>query len=197
MPVITDLPEVFFSDLVGTEPAPIDYDTGAGLETAKIQLQSLYNYFLPPGSIIAFAGSSIPAGWKDCDGSAISRTTYANLFAVIGTTWGAGNGSTTFNIPDFRGRTLLGTGTGSGLTARSIAGTGGTETHTLVTAEIPSHNHAPGSGTSFIGAGAPNNAPVGTGANNWGTNATTGNRGGDGAHNNMQPWACVRYLIKY
>lgn len=66
---------------------------------------------LPAGLIFAYAGSSIPTGWLDCDGSAVSRTTYADLFTAIGTTWGAGDGSTTFNIPDLRSATLRGVGT--------------------------------------------------------------------------------------
>ena len=63
------------------------------------------------GMVTAFAMSSTPSGWLTCDGSAVSRTTYANLFGIIATTWGAGDGSTTFNIPDLRGAFLRGTGT--------------------------------------------------------------------------------------
>ena len=69
---------------------------------------------VPPGAIMDFAMNSAPAGWLACDGAAVSRTTYAALFAAIGTTWGAGNGSTTFNVPDTRGR------------FRATAGTDGT-----------------------------------------------------------------------
>ncbi|MCX6875508.1 MAG: tail fiber protein [Verrucomicrobia bacterium] len=68
---------------------------------------------IPPGTIIPFAGpvGNVPAGWKFCDGSAVSRVTYAALFAAIGTTWGTGDGSVTFTIPDLRGTFLRGTGT--------------------------------------------------------------------------------------
>jgi hypothetical protein len=62
----------------------------------------------PAGSIIAFGGTSAPTGWLLCDGSAVSRTTYAALFSTIGTAYGSGNGTTTFNLPDFRGRFLRG-----------------------------------------------------------------------------------------
>lgn len=62
---------------------------------------------------LPYAGSSIPTGWLECDGSAVSRTTYADLFTAIGTTWGAGNGSTTFNLPDMRNRSPIGAGTGT------------------------------------------------------------------------------------
>lgn len=68
---------------------------------------------LPAGLMFPYAGSSIPTGWLDCDGSAISRTTYAALFAAISTAWGAGDGSLTFNLPDCRGRAPIGAGTGT------------------------------------------------------------------------------------
>ena len=69
---------------------------------------------IPPGTIMPFAGpaANLPLGWKLCDGSAISRTTYAALFAAIGTTWGAGDGTSTFAVPNFAGAMLAGTGTG-------------------------------------------------------------------------------------
>lgn len=66
-----------------------------------------------PGTVISFAGSTSPTGYLTCDGSAISRSTYASLFAAIGTTWGSGNGTTTFNVPDLRGYFLRGSGTSS------------------------------------------------------------------------------------
>lgn len=66
--------------------------------------------FSPAGTIITFGGASAPTGYLACDGSAVSRTTYADLFAALSTTWGTGDGSTTFNIPDLRGAFLRGTG---------------------------------------------------------------------------------------
>lgn len=96
---------------------------------------------LPAGTMMDYAGSAAPTGWLLCDGSAVSRTTYASLFSAIGTAWGVGNGTTTFNVPDLRGRTAIGAGTGSGLTARTLAGTGGEETHQLTTGELASHSH--------------------------------------------------------
>lgn len=68
---------------------------------------------LPPGSIAQFAGAVAPTGWLVCDGSAVSRTTYADLFAAIGTQYGTGDGSSTFNLPDGQGRSLVGQGTHS------------------------------------------------------------------------------------
>ena len=72
---------------------------------------------------------SEPAGFLKCDGQAVSRSTYADLFALIGSAYGDGDHSTTFNVPDFRGRSPIGIGTGSGLTARALALPCGEETH--------------------------------------------------------------------
>lgn len=93
--------------------------------------------FLPTGSVMSHSGASAPTGFLLCDGSAVSRTTYAALFAVITTTYGIGDGSTTFNVPDLRGRAVIGVGTGAGLTARALASTGGEETHAISVAETP------------------------------------------------------------
>ena len=78
---------------------------------------------IPAGSIIGWTSGTAPAGWLICDGSAISRTTYAALFALIGTDYGVGDGSTTFNIPNLAGRTLVGDGANIGI--------GGTSTNEL------------------------------------------------------------------
>lgn len=67
---------------------------------------------LPSGIMLPYAGAAAPSGWLSCDGSAINRTTYAALFTAIGTVWGVGDGSITFNIPDLRGRSPIGVGTG-------------------------------------------------------------------------------------
>lgn len=98
--------------------------------------------FVPTGVIQMYGGSSAPTGWLLCDGTAVSRTTYASLFTAIGTNFGVGNGSTTFNLPDLRGRSPIGAGTGSGLTARTLGTNYGAETHTLSTSELPSHTHS-------------------------------------------------------
>lgn len=109
---------------------------------------------VPTGSLFPYAGSAAPTGYLLCDGSAVSRTTYATLFGVLSTTYGSGDGSTTFNLPDLRGRLPLGAGTGVGLnasgtgkpsgtaqTARTAGQWGGEETHLLTSAEMPQHNH--------------------------------------------------------
>jgi hypothetical protein len=94
----------------------------------------------PAGVVCSFAGSSAPTGYLLCDGAAVSRETYADLFAVISTTYGVGNGSTTFNLPDLRTRIPVGkNATG---TFATLGTTGGAETHTLTSSEMPSHVHS-------------------------------------------------------
>lgn len=102
---------------------------------------SWYSLGLPVGSVVPYAGSSVPPGYLFCDGTPANRTTYAALFSVLGTTYGAGDGSTTFGLPDLRGRAPIGVGTGTGLTARALAATGGEEAHVETNAEVGAHTH--------------------------------------------------------
>lgn len=144
---------------------------------------------LPVGSAIPFAGLTTPTGWLLCDGSAVSRATYANLFAALGVTYGVGDGTTTFNVPDLMGRTVIGVGAGSGLTARSLNDAVGTETHVLDVTQIPAHTHSGGlvnSSTSGAGAGS-----------SFGTGQLTGSTGGGLAHPNMQPSRALKYIVKF
>ena len=144
------------------------------------------------GTIKMFGGITAPDGYLMCDGSAVSRTTYAALFAAIGTTYGAGDGSTTFNLPDLQGRFPLGAGAGNGLTARTVGQKGGEETHTLTVAEMPEHKHS-----VYLDkrAASGNNVwSAVTGSASTGTYAGT-SEGGSSAHNNMPPYAVVSYII--
>lgn len=104
------------------------------------------------GECVAYGGSAAPSLWLLCYGQAISRTTYASLFGAIGTTFGAGDGLTTFNVPDDRGRVTAGADnmggsaanrltTASGMTTGNLGGTGGLETITLTTAQLAVHSH--------------------------------------------------------
>jgi microcystin-dependent protein len=96
---------------------------------------------IPAGAMMAWASDVVPANWLLCDGSAVSRSTYASLFAAVGTTYGSGDGTTTFNLPNLKGKTIV--GRDSGQTEFDTLGeTGGAKTHTLTISEIPSHTHA-------------------------------------------------------
>ena len=94
------------------------------------------------GAVMKHAGASVPVGFMACDGSSASTSTYPALFQVIGYTYGGSGGS--FNLPDFRGRLPMGDGVGTGLTARSVGQTPGAETHTLGSANLPTHTHGVG-----------------------------------------------------
>jgi len=117
----------------------------------------------PVGSVTAFAGATAPASWLLCAGQAVSRTVYAPLFAVIGTTYGVGDGSTTFTVPDMRGRAVAGLdnmgGTDAGRLsiANTLGTTAGSETVTLTSAQsgLPAHSHA--NTASFTGTAASHN----------------------------------------
>jgi microcystin-dependent protein len=158
----------------------------------------------PSGVLMPYAGTSAPTGWLFAFGQLVSRTTYADLFAALGTTYGAGDGSTTFALPDLRGRVVAGkddmggtsanrlTGTSGGLNGDVLGATGGSETHTLLTAEIPSHTHSVG-GTFSTTGGTYN---VGSGSNDNFASTTSSATGGGGAHNNVQPTIALNYIIK-
>ena len=176
------------------------------------------------GDIKASAAINIPAGWLECNGAAVSRADYAALFRAIGTAYGVGDNATTFNLPDFRGRTIIGSGDGGrALTNRSRGQTGGAETHALTEAELPAHDH--NSGTlaanragehthgmvtggvgqlgdpprlSVVGRGRPENAQqtLSAGAHGHNISGATAEAGGGGAHENMPPYGVARILIK-
>lgn len=107
------------------------------------------------GDLKVSARSTPSTGWLLCDGTAYSRTTYDALFAAIGETWGAGDGSTTFNVPDLRGRGVIGAGTGTGLTARTLGANVGAETvdTTSHTHTGPSHTHSVSGATQINSVG--------------------------------------------
>jgi microcystin-dependent protein len=173
-----------------------------------------------PGTLRWSAASTPESDELACDGAAVNRTTYAALFAKIGTTWGPGNGSTTFNVPDFRGRALINSGTGSGLTARTLGTQNiGAETVQLTAANLASHTHSipahshdiirefadadstAGSGNGhLVGDGNESGSLVTiTGASGNGVQSdggsTSGSAGSDTAHANMQPSAVANCFI--
>lgn len=175
---------------------------------------------VPAGTVAPYAGTTEPTGWLFARGQAVSRSTYAALFSAIGTTYGNGDGSTTFNLPDLRGRVVAGkddmggtsanrlTNQSGGLNGDNLGATGGSETHTLTEAQMPLHGHpfhatyfnagtagqATTGGMMVNGSGATQSAYTGTPSASQGQQI--GGRGGDGAHNNVQPTIILNYIIK-
>ena len=167
------------------------------------------------GQIQMYAGSTAPTGWLFCHGQAVSRTTYATLFAAIGTNYGEGDGSTTFNLPDFRGRVPVGVGQGTveDATWRALGAEGGTETVTLTESQLPQitgsfliRHWANSTLTAiFNPTGKFSSTTQSTSANNIQNNSNNPNSaqkityafGGGQAHNNMMPYLGVEYIICY
>lgn len=163
---------------------------------------------IPVGAQIPFGGGSVPSGWLLCDGSAVSRTTYADLFAVIGTSYGAGDGSKTFNLPDKRGRVSVGKNS-SDTDFATIGKDGGAKTVKLETKHMPSHTHELSKefGDGMVGMRNANGA--GDGWDVYVGNSNTGQKyrrlstlygllstGGGEAHSNLQPYETDNWIIK-
>lgn len=177
----------------------------------------------PVGEVIAYAGASVPTGWLRCDGSAVSRTTYAKLFAVIGTTFGTGDGSTTFNLPDLAGRVPLGYSSGHSLGSKggseyiqqhshsftnpTINSTSGTHKHDVI-AKYTSKKLTVGTGTYQTrsdGTSTVTNGSVymasgqGGHGHTYSANGSVGNINNTGlstgSSGNMMPFLTISYLI--
>ena len=175
------------------------------------------------GEIVMFAGNFAPRGWSFCHGQLLAIAQNQALFSILGTTYG-GDGRTTFALPDLRGRVAISEGTGPGLPTYRLGARSGTPTVTLNNLQIPSHNHAATAtvtGNVTVGVNNegsdtanPDGAHLGgTGTNiiyneedathllggvsaaGLGVNVAIGNDGGSQAHNNMQPYLAINYII--
>ncbi|MBA4387355.1 MAG: hypothetical protein C0404_05200 [Verrucomicrobia bacterium] len=187
---------------------------------------------VPPGSIMAYAGTNVPSGWLLCNGAAVSRVAYTNLFATLGTNYGAGDGSTTFNLPNMKTRLASGMDTGDA-SFTALGRTGGAKTNVLAVTNMPTHAHlvtTPATNVTVAAGGAhthdyqvSDDTPFGgwaqwpdtvdggagqlltkpTDASGSHTHtvdippSTSGPAGGNGAHNNIQPYVVVNYIVKY
>lgn len=166
------------------------------------------------GEIRMWSGSTAPAKWRICDGSVISRETYSDLFTVISTTYGGGDGSTTFAIPDFKGRSPLGVGesAATGHTAHTLGQKAGEETHVLSVGELASHGHSTSVSASASTSGKyKKTCASGSNQNrvdSSGTSSTNGpytttvsvsvtvnGNGSNTAHNTMHPYTSVNFII--
>lgn len=184
-------------------PEDLSFDTFANILAPLILQYAPAVAIVPTGTVLDFAGVTPPIGYLLCDGTAVNRTTYQDLFETIGTTWGEGDGSTTFNLPDLRGRTTIGSGQGNGLSNRTLgqrtigaesvlltANQSGLRSHVHV---VPRDNRTPGSIDS-TGAGSESG---GSGSSQFNFN-TLANNPADAieSHTNMQPSAVTNKIIK-
>ncbi len=155
------------------------------------------------GQVVLFAGNFAPRGWALCQGQLLSISQNTALFSILGTTYG-GNGQTTFALPDLRGRVPVGQGPGPGLPATSLGQVGGEAAVTLLSAQMPVHTHAMNvttndadsknpSGRFLAGTASPVYASATSGAT-LNANALSSVGGGQ-AHNNMQPYLGLNYII--
>jgi len=175
----------------------------------------------PSGSILIHAAAAAPSGWLLAQGQAVSRTTYATLFNAIGTSYNTGGeAGTDFRLPDLRGRTVAGVGgstagrltaAGAGINGDTLGATGGAETHTITTAQMPNHGHPFRTRSDTIGSpsasttggflmnnnasGLANRAAF-TGTPSDTNGEQIGGTGGGQAHNNTQPTIVLNYIIK-
>lgn len=176
---------------------------------------------VPVGSVVPFAGASAPAGWLACDGSEVPRSQYPALFAAIGTAYGEGDGSTTFSLPNLLGRVPVGAGSPDGHVDFDLGHTGGEVEVALAVENLPAHKHS----ASTSSTGAHNHSlyikqdaskgttaqrvyPSAEGGGEWKWSSavqetgahthtiTVGNTGGGAAHNNLQPYTVLNYIIR-
>jgi len=176
------------------------------------------------GMVMPYAGSSAPTGFLLCGGQAVSRTTYSDLFAVVGTTYGVGDGSSTFNLPDLQGRVVAGKDDMSGSSANrltdavtgglngdTLGDTGGTESHTLTSAQsgLVGHTHGVSASLEAVTGGGTSTTGVDTGESAFQGNNASNNTSminvsisavasadASEAHNNVQPTIILNYIIK-
>lgn len=159
------------------------------------------------GEIALFAFNFAPNGWYQCNGQLIAIQANPALFSLLGTTYG-GNGTTNFALPNLQGRVALHMGQGPGLSNRDLGEISGEESHTLISSEIPSHNHNLAAYSGVGNSDSPGNNVAAV--NNEGIQeysnqnpdttmaaGTVGSYGGGQAHNNMQPYLVLNYCIAY
>lgn len=189
--------------------------------TGVATVQMVNDSRAPVGVLYDWVGSTAPVNHMLCYGQAVSRVTYADLFIVIGTAFGTGDGSTTFNLPDFRGRVSAGKdnmgGTAAGRLTSPVVGTtlgatGGAQSHVLTDGQMPSHQHSGSTSVAGahshalrVGGGGPGGVAGATGSDPNSFTSTDGNhthtfttdiRGSDQAHPNVQPTIILNKIIK-
>lgn len=170
------------------------------------------------GQLCASCADSAPEGWLECNGQAVCRSEFSNLFSAIGSKFGSGNSTTTFNVPDLQGRVAIGRGS-YGPTQYTLGGKGGEDMHTLQLGEMPAHSHGvhdPGHahhveargrkfnfegknaiGVTHLGHHGEGSGEISGSTQHSHSNIHLDNTGNGEAHNNMPPYLVMSYFIKY
>ena len=197
-------------------PAAAGTITAGNITDERAQAGTTLASAIPSGSLTMYAGTSAPEGWLLCDGSAVSRAAYADLFGALGTAYGVGDGSTTFNLPNFADRFPVGAGS-----SYSEGDTGGADSVTLTAAQMPSHTHNDGTlaaatngdhshqTADVVGdSGAFNQIASGSnlghqtastgiaGTHSHDVTGNTGSAGSGSSHENRPPYLAVNFIIK-
>jgi microcystin-dependent protein len=171
----------------------------AGEVLTAADQNAIVSYLSPTGSVTAFAGSTAPTNWLLCNGTTVSRTTYAALFAVCGTTYNTGGeAGTDFRLPNLLGRVPVGRDAGQ-TEFDTLGETGGAKTVSLTEAQMPAHSHTVTDSGGFTPS-AINISVGGGGQGFYGRGASqvlfTDSKGSGTAHNNLQPYLVLNYIIK-
>ncbi len=191
----------------GNRAVQTDHLRDASVTQAKLATSAI-SALMPAGTVVPYAGTSTPANWLLCAGQAVSRSTYSTLYSALGTTYGTGDGSSTFNLPDLRGRTVAGkdnmngsaasrltSGSAASIDGATLGTAGGAQEHTLTAAQsgLPAHSHTQGVVNNNSG-GIEDNAPS-NGAS-FTTTGTVASAPASAAHTNTQPTIVLNYIIK-
>lgn len=180
-------------DTLGTAGQVLKTNSGAnGVEWGTVS-------GAPTGTVTAFAGSTAPTDWLLCDGSSVSQATYATLYSLIGHTYGSDPGGGNFILPNLKGRMPVGLDSAQ-TEFDALAETGGAKTHLLTGPEsgINAHTHTTAASTNVGGSTEGINANRSTSLSNvnYATSSTAGDTNADTAHNNLQPYLVMNYIVK-
>lgn len=202
---------LFESDIDHLKESIEDFFNLTGIDEDNLKA-TIVARLLAPATVVMYAGLTPPDGWLVCDGTAVSRFTFAVLYGIVGDLYGNGDGISTFNLPDFQRQVPMGMG-GTQIAGPDITvgSQGGDETVELEEASIPAHTHVTGGTHTHVEQAAANGGainqillgssasatPVTTATTTANASSTLDSVGDGDGHNNVQPSLVVNFIIKY